>query len=449
MIYTDEEVRQLRAETEAQRRERPTLNAAPLKDRPDLRDYAASGTMIQNAMHHLDESIPSGQRQRTELAMNLLVAGAMDLNEWLKAKGHTEVPNFVDNDEGAAAIKTLRNLGFTYNEGAELWKPPVHNPAKSWMPDHVLRQLVGRLTEEAREFGQTQQLRERIQGVVFAYLGQAGKFPSAPDPLPTHAPATGYYAVADSAEPVWLKAGELIPTPDRVLRKRSQRDIELANAATHDLYTDKDADRPEVICDGNGQVALSLCKRCGAGEAELLERPCAGALESGEPTRGYIAQAEEPSADAYRHYVLGFLFNHAKSRVVLIRKQRGMPHLVGRLNGLGGQVQFGESVEEAMSRECLEECGLLVRPEEWRNVGPLQFAAQRMGFLLTAEVEDVALDRVTASSEGSVFALSVANVLSGHLHDCMANLNWMIGLCLDPEQPKFLGVDYSATRVPA
>ena len=42
---------------------------------------------------------------------------------------------------------------------------------------------------------------------------------------------------------------------------------------THDLYTDEDKDRPDVICDINGQVALGLCKRCGRGEAQL-ETPC-------------------------------------------------------------------------------------------------------------------------------------------------------------------------------
>jgi hypothetical protein len=41
----------------------------------------------------------------------------------------------------------------------------------------------------------------------------------------------------------------------------------------HDLYSDADADRPSVICDTNGQVALGLCKRCGKAEIELGE-PC-------------------------------------------------------------------------------------------------------------------------------------------------------------------------------
>ena len=44
-------------------------------------------------------------------------------------------------------------------------------------------------------------------------------------------------------------------------------------ATAHDLYTDADSNRPDAICDRNGQVALGLCKKCGKGESELAE-PC-------------------------------------------------------------------------------------------------------------------------------------------------------------------------------
>jgi hypothetical protein len=46
----------------------------------------------------------------------------------------------------------------------------------------------------------------------------------------------------------------------------------------HELYTDADKDRPDVICDRNGQVVLSLCKRCGRAEAEL-DGPCVTSVE--------------------------------------------------------------------------------------------------------------------------------------------------------------------------
>lgn len=41
---------------------------------------------------------------------------------------------------------------------------------------------------------------------------------------------------------------------------------------THDYYTDADRNRPDSICDRNGQVVLSLCKRCGKAEGQLVER---------------------------------------------------------------------------------------------------------------------------------------------------------------------------------
>lgn len=39
----------------------------------------------------------------------------------------------------------------------------------------------------------------------------------------------------------------------------------------HLLFDDKDHDRPDVICDSNGQVVLGLCKRCNKAEVQLEE----------------------------------------------------------------------------------------------------------------------------------------------------------------------------------
>jgi hypothetical protein len=43
--------------------------------------------------------------------------------------------------------------------------------------------------------------------------------------------------------------------------------------ADHMLYEQGDSDAPEIIKDANGDIVLSLCKRCGKGESEL-EGPC-------------------------------------------------------------------------------------------------------------------------------------------------------------------------------
>lgn len=41
----------------------------------------------------------------------------------------------------------------------------------------------------------------------------------------------------------------------------------------HHLYCTADPDRPEAICDRNGEVVLACCVICGRGEVQL-EEPC-------------------------------------------------------------------------------------------------------------------------------------------------------------------------------
>jgi len=53
-----------------------------------------------------------------------------------------------------------------------------------------------------------------------------------------------------------------------------KRTHESLNAQTHTLYKDGDANIPDAILDGNGQVVLGLCKACNRGEVELLESAC-------------------------------------------------------------------------------------------------------------------------------------------------------------------------------
>ena len=56
-------------------------------------------------------------------------------------------------------------------------------------------------------------------------------------------------------------------------------------------------------------------------------------------------------------YVLGFAFNEARTRVVLIHRNHGP--IAGHWNGLGGEVYPRESYRQAMRREFFEESGVL------------------------------------------------------------------------------------------
>lgn len=57
-----------------------------------------------------------------------------------------------------------------------------------------------------------------------------------------------------------------------------------------------------------------------------------------------------------RKYVCGFLFD-SNARVLLIEKVRP-DWQAGKLNGVGGRVEEGETEVEAMRRECQEETGI-------------------------------------------------------------------------------------------
>lgn len=62
-----------------------TLNVDPPQNPDD--DYACALQRVQTALHHLDESLPNGQRARTEAAMRLLIRGTAELQAFLSARG--------------------------------------------------------------------------------------------------------------------------------------------------------------------------------------------------------------------------------------------------------------------------------------------------------------------------------------------------------------------------
>src|SRR5437764_210410 len=74
-----------------------------------------------------------------------------------------------------------------------------------------------------------------------------------------------------------------------------------------------------------------------------------------------------------RSYVCGFLFSPDRSQVLLIRKNRPAWQ-AGKLNGVGGKVEPGESLHAAMRREFREEAALDLPESAWRHcltlVGP-------------------------------------------------------------------------------
>jgi 8-oxo-dGTP diphosphatase len=67
-----------------------------------------------------------------------------------------------------------------------------------------------------------------------------------------------------------------------------------------------------------------------------------------------------------KKYVVGFAFSEDAQQVVLIRKNRPA-WMAGKLNGIGGHIESGESPLQAMVREFAEETGVSTALGGWRE----------------------------------------------------------------------------------
>lgn len=63
------------------------------------------------------------------------------------------------------------------------------------------------------------------------------------------------------------------------------------------------------------------------------------------------------------------LFLVKDGQILLAMKKRGFG--AGKWNGVGGKIEAGESIEDALVRECQEEIG--VTPKSWKPVAELDF----------------------------------------------------------------------------
>lgn len=84
---------------------------------------------------------------------------------------------------------------------------------------------------------------------------------------------------------------------------------------------------------------------------------------------------------------LGFCFDTVDvHRVLLIEKNRGPEHIIGKYNGLGGKNLPDEKPLDAMKREFYEECGLVA---DWIPFGELLEVKQQYLVYLFAGRGDI------------------------------------------------------------
>lgn len=121
------------------------------------------------------------------------------------------------------------------------------------------------------------------------------------------------------------------------------------------------------------------------------------------------------------HYVAGFLIERYESYegVILIRKRRP-DWQAGRLNGVGGHIEPGETAAQAMRREFQEEAGLDI--DDWEHFATVRGHWGSVAFFRAFRpVADV-----KTMTDEPIEAHAIDEALTSG--QCLPNLSWLIPL---------------------
>lgn len=130
--------------------------------------------------------------------------------------------------------------------------------------------------------------------------------------------------------------------------------------------------------------------------------------------------------------VCGFFFNPSQTAVLLIMKARP-EWMAGRLNGIGGKVELGETALEAMTREFKEEAGITVLPERWTPFATYDHLIRnnRIYFYRATGLADEC-DRLRhGDQDGEWLSWQLVDRLMT-TPQLMPNLKWLVPLALQP-----------------
>ena len=137
-------------------------------------------------------------------------------------------------------------------------------------------------------------------------------------------------------------------------------------------------------------------------------------------------------------YVVGFAFSQDGRQVVLLRKNRP-DWQAGKLNGVGGKLEAGETALAAMVREFVEETGVETQEADWREYAMMQldqggkvFFFKYFDHLVTEQVQSL------TDEEVGVYRTEWA-ALEGQ---AIGNLRWLITAALDLEENPYLTISY-------
>ncbi len=119
-------------------------------------------------------------------------------------------------------------------------------------------------------------------------------------------------------------------------------------------------------------------------------------------------------------YSCGFAFSR-DDRVALIRKARP-EWQAGKLNGIGGHIEAGESEVACMSREFHEETGVLIPQKRWDPYATILGADFSCAFFRAFDAD---LSELRTTTDEEVVVVHMASLMA---YSVIPNLHWLIPL---------------------
>ena len=126
-----------------------------------------------------------------------------------------------------------------------------------------------------------------------------------------------------------------------------------------------------------------------------------------------------------QEYVLGFMFDSRKDRVLLIEKQKPTWQR-GKYNEIGGKVEEGETPLEAMVREFTEEVGYATAPSQWSHFASMK---GHVGWRVECFMSYGQID-TAQQMESEVPGIFPTSRIP---YRAISNLHWLIPMALDED----------------
>lgn len=130
-----------------------------------------------------------------------------------------------------------------------------------------------------------------------------------------------------------------------------------------------------------------------------------------------------------KEFVVGFAFTGINERDLLMVKKNRPEWQAGKFNGVGGHVEEGETMLEAMAREFYEETGIESTPAKWLRVCTLVFPEARIGFFRSNVAWNLAFEATNPQLYGKEFPTDEPVCLMSYdrlPHNMIPNLKWII-----------------------